>query len=291
MANDVASQRRSARVGSLIKKYRRAFLGEFTEAVLAAVLVAVVLRVFFVAVYRVPTDSMAPTLIPGDFILGWKTSYGVRLPLIDATWGGRLPERGDVVAFRIPGDSALYVKRVIALPGDRVSVENGKVSVNEAGVTSDPIEIGSLPEAARIGLQALSGLENLDVQLEARAQPREGGSPSTHVVIRRKDAIEADFLAPLIVPPGEVFLMGDFRSESVDSRQWGAIPASAIESRIAWVALSLHTRKNASESTSLPASSLPASSMSASQVLPLPAEEALQPVGKFRWNRLFHRVR
>ncbi len=275
MASNERPQERAAREHSLLKKYRRAFLGEFTEAILAAVLVAVVLRVFFVAVYRVPTDSMAPALIPGDFILGWKTSYGVRVPFTDQTWGERLPKRGDVVAFRIPGDAALYVKRVIALPGDRVSVENGKVSINEASVTSDPMELSAVPESSRVGLDGMPALDGLDVQLEAKAQVvDESGAPSTHIVIRRKDAFEADFLAPQIVPPGEVFLMGDFRSESVDSRQWGAIPVSAIESRIAWVALSLHTLKKTSSAP------------------PMPIEEAaLKPVGKFRWNRLFHRVR
>lgn len=275
MEQSEANQRRVAREQSLLKKYRRVFLGEFTEAILAAVLVAVVLRVFFVAVYRVPTDSMAPALIPGDFILGWKTSYGVRLPFTDVTWGERLPARGDVVAFRIPGDPALFVKRVIALPGDRVSIQNGKVSINEANVTSDPVDLAAVPLSSRAGLEGLPALEGLDLQLEAKSESvGVDGELSTHVVIRRKDAVEADFLAPLIVPPGEVFLMGDFRSESVDSRQWGAIPVSAIESRIAWVAISLHTRKTVGESPAIPAE-----------------EAALRPSGNLRWKRFFHKVR
>lgn len=260
---------------SKFKKYRRAFFGEFTEAILAAVLVAIVLRVFFVSVYRVPTDSMAPTLIPGDFILGWKTSYGLKLPMAELVWGERLPERGDIVAFRIPGERSLYVKRVIGLPGDRVAVENGRVSVNENVITSEPLPLQSVPAGLEKVLASIAQPETLDVQIEAKAQVSEEQiGPSTHAVIRRRDAPEPDFLAPTIVPPGEVFLMGDFRSESVDSRQWGAIPISAIESRIAWVVLSLRVRKIEHEAATTPTE-----------------EAAVRPSPRIRWNRLFHKIR
>jgi signal peptidase I len=239
-----------------IKKYRRIFLSEFAEAIVAAIVVAVVLRFFFVSVFRVPTESMRPSLIPGDFIVAWKTSYGFAVPFSDnQKWGERLPERGDVVVFRLPGEEALFVKRVIGLPGDRISIENGKVRLNEVMVTANPfVEPG---------------------QASGVLTATEFTGKSTHTVMRRSDASEADFLAPLVVPPGEVFVLGDFRSESVDSRQWGTVPLSSIEGRVAGVAFSLILKSNRD-----------------SQLAELKAGhgEQLRPTGGVRWDRIFHRV-
>ncbi len=240
----------------VIKKYRRIFLSEFAEAIVAAIVVAVVLRVFFVSVYRVPTESMQPSLVPGDFIVAWKTSYGVPVPFSDGRkWGERSPERGDVVVFRLPGEEALFVKRVIGLPGDRIAIENGKVLLNEVTVTAN-----SLAEAGQS-----SGI----------LTSMESTGKSTHTVMRRSDSTEADFLAPLVVPPGEVFVLGDFRSESVDSRQWGTVPISSIEGRVARVAFSL-ILKNSREGG--------LAEMKAGH------GEELRPTGTIRWDRIFHRV-
>lgn len=239
-----------------IKKYRRIFLGEFAEAIVAAIVVAVVLRFFFVSVYRVPTESMQPSLIPGDFIVAWKTSYGVPVPFTDnGKWGERLPERGDIVVFRLPHEEALFVKRVIGLPGDRIAIENGKVRLNEVTITASPL--------------ADSG------QSSGILTSMEFTGKSTHVVMRRSEASEADFLAPLVVPPGEIFVLGDFRSESVDSRQWGTVPISSIEGRVARVAFSL-ILKNSRDG----------------ELAELKAGhgEELRPTGTVRWDRIFHRV-
>ncbi|MDZ4082790.1 MAG: signal peptidase I [Bdellovibrionales bacterium] len=244
---------------SAIKKYRRIFLSEFAEAILAAIVVAVVLRVFFVAVYRVPTESMQPSLIPGDFIVAWKTSYGVPVPFSSSQkWGERLPERGDVVVFTLPGEDALFVKRVIGLPGDRVAIENGKIRLNEVTVTADP---------------STETDQNSGVLLAT-----ESTGKSTHVVMRRSDVADADFFAPIVVPPGEVFVLGDFRSESVDSRQWGTVPVSSIEGRVARVAFSLELENGR---TNQPV---------AGGDLKAGHGGELRPTGRIRWDRIFHRV-
>jgi signal peptidase I len=241
-----------------IKKYRRIFLSEFAEAIVAAIVVALVLRVFFVSVYRVPTESMLPSLIPGDFIVAWKTSYGVPVPFFaNHKWGARLPERGDVVVFRLPGEDAFFVKRVIGLPGDRIAIENGKIRLNDVTVTSDPSAASSAEAQASDGL----------------LQAAESSGKSTHVVMRRADVSEADFLAPTVVPPGEIFVLGDFRSESVDSRQWGTVPISSLEGRVARVAFSLV---------------LKSSGVGAELKAGHGADH--RPTGRVRWDRIFHRV-
>jgi signal peptidase I len=234
-----------------IKKYRRVFLSEFAESIVAAIVVAVILRFLFVSVYRVPTESMQPSLVPGDFILAWKTSYGVSVPFSEGQkWGERMPERGDVIVFRLPGEEALFVKRVIGLPGDRISIENGKVILNEVAVTANPsLETG-------LSNEILKSLEST--------------GKSTHIVMRRSEASEADFLAPLVVPPGELFVLGDYRSESVDSRQWGTIPIASVEGRVARVAFSLI--------------------LNDSRELKAGHGAELRPTGTVRWDRIFHRV-
>ncbi len=233
------------------KKYRRFFLLEFAEAIVAAILVAAVLRFFFVSVYRVPTESMQPSLVPGDFIVAWKTSYGIANPFGgEDKWGARLPDRGDVIVFRVPGEDALFVKRVIGLPGDRIAIENGKVLLNEVLVTGDPT----------------SGAAGTLVSVETT-----GGS--THTVMKRGDAGDADFLAPVVVPPGEVFVLGDFRSESIDSRQWSTIPVNLIEGRVARVAISLELESRKIDPD-----------------LKAGHGTDLKPTGRVRWDRIFHRV-
>ncbi|MDX9731172.1 MAG: signal peptidase I [Bdellovibrionales bacterium] len=117
---------------------RRVFRAEFLEAVFVAIIVATILRVFFVGVYRIPSGSMAPTLLPGDFVVAWRASYGVRVPFTDFRIGARVPGRGDVVILRLPGEAGasgpLYAKRVVGLPGDRVAIHGGTLHVNDQEV-------------------------------------------------------------------------------------------------------------------------------------------------------------
>lgn len=184
------------------KMLRKMFLLEFVEAIVAALIVAAILRLFVISVYRIPTESMSPTLNPGDFVLASKTAYGVQLPFSFERIGAKDPERGDVVIFHLPGDEALFVKRVVGIAGDRIEIKNSQVVVNDVVVTSEFTPDGEFEVAG------------------------ESSDGSTHRVMRHKVADEPDFLAPLVVPPGQMFLLGDLRSDSVDSRRWGPLPTS-----------------------------------------------------------------
>lgn len=199
---------------SFLKSVRHAYLREFTEAIVAAVIVAAILRFFVVSVYRVPTESMMPTLIPGDFVVAWKTSYGVPVPFTSLRIGEKLPSRGDVVIFEGPED-ALYIKRVVGVPGDRIEIRNGRLSVNDLS--------SAIPKSQEGEWEIFE----------------EKAGASTHRVMKRVRENEADFLAPQIVPPGHVFLLGDLRSDSFDSRQWGPISVQTIVGRASFIGLSV----------------------------------------------------
>lgn len=205
----------------LMKNLKKIFFFEFAEAIGAAILIAMVLRLFVVSAYRVPTESMMPTLIPGDVIIAWKASYGVQLPWSGQRFGERNPDRGDVVIFRNADDNAIFVKRVIGRPGDRIEIRDGVVTLND------------VPTFISVsGAGPGSGEAAWQVAEETTGQ-------STHRVMIRRASAEPDFLAPLIVPPGHVFLMGDLRSESFDSRHWGPVPIDQIEGRVSFIAFSL----------------------------------------------------
>lgn len=200
---------------ALYRRLRGMFFVEFLEALLAAVFVAIVIRTFVAGFYRVPSESMMPTLLPGDFIVTFKTSYGISLPFLNGRIGARTPDRGDVVVFQLSDDDAMFVKRVVGVPGDRVEIRNGALFVNEVST--------AIPTAP--GGDWLFADETT------------GGS--THRVMRRRSSEEPDFLAPIVVPPGQVFLLGDLRSDSFDSRHWGPVPIARIQGRASFIAFSL----------------------------------------------------
>lgn len=204
---------------SFIRGLKKVFLFEFFEAIVAAVLVAALLRLFVVSAYRVPTESMMPTLIPGDVIVAWKSSYGVSLPWREERIGARDPERGDVVIFRNSDDGAIFVKRVIGLPGDRIEIRDGIVSLNEV-----PTSVSRKTEGDWEFSEETTG-------------------SSTHRVMVRTSSTEPDFLAPIVVPPDHVFLMGDLRSDSLDSRHWGPVPIDQIEGRVSFIGFSLEVNE------------------------------------------------
>lgn len=193
-------------------------LREYTESLIVAIVLALFLRFFVVSAYKIPTSSMAPTLKVGDFIFAYKLPYGVPVPFSDGTrFAEKLPERGDVVVFRYPGNEQVnYVKRVVGLPGDRIAIKDKKLLINDK-----ESEYKALPDAV---LKDLPGSE----YYTAFSEQIDG---STHSVIRNR-ADEADFFGPIVVPPGHIFVLGDNRDSSDDSRYWGTVPVKNLEGRV-----------------------------------------------------------
>jgi len=163
-------------------------LREYTESILWAVLLALVIRYCFVQAYKIPSGSMEDSLLIGDHLLANKLIYGIKLPFTDTRiLKIRNPERGDVVVFAYPEDrSKDFIKRVIGVPGDEIAVRNKQVFVN--GVPyCNPHE----------------------VHKEAQILPADAGP--------------RDNFGPVRVPARSYFMMGDNRDRSYDSRFWGFV--------------------------------------------------------------------
>ena len=187
-------------------------------------LLVLVFRGFIFEPFRVPSNSMMPTLLTGDFILVNKFDYGLRLPLLNSKIiDFSKPERGDVIVFRYPnyehtaGYSGVdFIKRVVALPGDTISYEKDQLTVN--GETVDYRKIGAY-QGVDSG-KAMSGYR----------QVRELIDHADHDILLHPLGHSRE-LSKTTVPEGHYFVMGDNRSHSSDSRFWGYVPEDYILGR------------------------------------------------------------
>lgn len=175
----------------------------------------------------VPSGSMRPTIIEGDRIWVNKVAYDLKVPFTTwhiAEWSN--PQRGDIAVFYSPHDGKRLVKRVIGLPGDTIELRNNQLVINGAPVEYQPIAdelLRDIPAAERQGRVFAS--EKLPGQTHAV-----GGIPA---------APAPRTFAPIRVPEGQYFMMGDNRDDSFDSRFWGPVERKQIVGRATAVVLSL----------------------------------------------------
>ncbi len=172
---------------SRIRKNKSVFR-EYFEAICVAILLALFIRTFVVQAFKIPSGSMLPTLLIGDHLLVNKFIYGIKMPFT-----GKIlipiknPTRGDVVVFRFPKDKSVdYIKRVIGTPGDTVEVRDKKVFINGEPIKDVHAHVTSAPV------------------LDEKVSPR-------------------DNFGPVKVPEDHIFVMGDNRDNSYDSRFWGFV--------------------------------------------------------------------
>jgi len=182
---------------------------EYAKSFFPVLFVVFVLRSFLVEPFQIPSSSMVPTLQVGDYILVNKFTFGIRLPVIRTkVLDLNEPRRGDVMVFFPPHlNDTYYIKRVVGLPGDRVSYRGKKLTVNGEPVIQE--HLATLPEGAsryQLGLEALGGSNHLMQTNDARPN--------------------RDF--SIVVEPGHYFMMGDNRDNSSDSRVWGQVPEKDI---------------------------------------------------------------
>jgi len=173
------------------QKKHKSQLREWTEAIILAFLIAMFIRTFVVQAFKIPSSSMVPTLQVGDHILVGKFMYGLRIPLTDKKLFTQCPDRGDIIVFIYPRDrSKDFIKRVIGLPGEKIQIRGKSILVNDKPL-EDPW----------------------------------GYYTKSHVDTNST----RDNYGPTVVPPHSLFVMGDNRDNSQDSRYWGFVDLKAVK--------------------------------------------------------------
>ena len=220
-----------------MQKQKSGGVWESVKVVLYAVAIALVIRTFAFEPFNIPSGSMIPTLLVGDYLFVSKYAYGysryslpLGLPLIPGRIFSRPPERGDIVVFKLPTDNTTdYIKRVIGLPGDRIQVKDSILYINDVAALRTQIE-EYVPEAGsadpRHGLQFIETLPN---------------GRSYHVIQVQPDS-PFDNTGVFTVPAGHYFMMGDNRDNSADSRvltQVGFVPEENLVGRAEFLFFSL----------------------------------------------------
>jgi len=215
----VLAKRREARQG-LLDDGKEPIAVDYSKAFFPVLAVVLILRSFVAEPFRIPSNSMMPTLLTGDFILVNKFTYGLRLPINNhkVVPIGE-PQRGDVVVFRPPHHPDQdWIKRVVGLPGDQIGYHDNQVSVNGKVLAYAPIGVY---QGKGNGTE-MTGAEELQEDLLGRQH---------HVLERTNlpfiDQGEGDW----IVPPGHYFVMGDNRDNSEDSRYWGFLPEQNLRGK------------------------------------------------------------
>ncbi len=181
---------------AIAETQKKSRLRENIEAILMAIVLALFIRTFVVQAFKIPSGSMKQTLLIGDHILVNKFIYGIKIPFLRKTIIPiKSPKHGDIVVFQFPEDPKKdFIKRVVGLGGDRVEVRDKQVYINQKRV--------DMPYAIHTDPHIIPG----------QMQPR-------------------DNFGPVTVPLGEIFVMGDNRDHSYDSRFWGFVDLKALKGK------------------------------------------------------------
>jgi signal peptidase I len=207
-------------------KRRSGTLVENIKTIVYAVVIALVIRTFAFEPFNIPSGSMIPTLLVGDYLFVSKYSYGYShfsLPLSPPLFSGRifgsLPKRGDVAVFKLPRDTSVdYIKRIIGLPGDHIQMRDGQLYIN-----------GTMVQRQPDGLY-LADENGQSTELKEYIETLPNGVK--HPILKASDNEPLDNTEEYVVPPDCVFAMGDNRDNSLDSRVLNAVGYVPVENLV-----------------------------------------------------------
>lgn len=213
----------------------------FLKTAIVAILLALLIRTFLFEPFNIPSGSMKPTLLVGDYLFVNKFAYGYSKhsfpfsmgPIEEGRILSHLPERGDVVVFKLPTNTRIdYIKRVIGLPNDRIQVRNGRLYINGTRVEREEVGLRKVAEGYAPAEQMMEYIETLP----------EGG---LHQILEESDQRDLDNTVEFSVPDGHVFVMGDNRDNSQDSRVAsvvGFVPVENLVGRASFLFFSIDTQ-------------------------------------------------
>jgi len=189
-------------------KTKKQIFKEYLEAIITALLIALIIRAYVVQAFKIPSGSMVPTLLVGDHLLVNKFIYGIKIPFSDKRiLVFKKPQKGDIIVFRYPEDpSRDFIKRVIATEGDVVEERNKVVYVNGQPLNEPYVQ-------------------HTDSRIKGPFEPR-------------------DNFGPYIVPKNKLFVMGDNRDQSYDSRYWGYVDLKDVKGKAFIIYWSWDSEKN-----------------------------------------------
>jgi signal peptidase I len=208
---------------------------EYSRSLFPVLFIVLLFRSFLFEPFKIPSGSMIPTLLIGDFIVVNKYAYGLRLPVVNSKFLelGE-PQRGDVVVFRYPVDPSVnFIKRLIGLPGDTVTYRDKRLYINgeevenvsNAPYLSDTVKC-STPRSDAQRVREDLGVKRHDILIHENIRGRNG---------------------QWVVPEGHYFMMGDNRDRSNDSREWGFVPEENLVGRAVAIWLNLDVNKGCAD--------------------------------------------
>ena len=209
-----------------LAKRKSGTLVENVKTIVYAGLIAIVIRTVAYEPFNIPSGSMIPTLLIGDYLFVSKFSYGYSRfslpfspPLFSGRIFGRLPERGDVAVFKYPRDDTTdYIKRIVGLPGDRIQVKQGQLYINGVLVPREPAGNYTADD------------DGIHMELRRYLETLPGGVQ--HYILKATDEGEMNNTQEYLVPPDHVFAMGDNRDKSADSRFVNGVGFVPVENLI-----------------------------------------------------------
>ncbi len=216
------------------KSIHEPILVEYAKSFFPVLLAVMILRSFLYEPFRIPSGSMMPTLLVGDFILVNKYQYGLRLPVLHTqVTDGNKVKRGDIAVFRFPEDESLdFIKRVIGLPGDHVSYYNRRLMINDKPLTVEFQETyagqGTTSDNMKGGDIFIEQIDDIKHTMMIDEQVKFSAN------------------GEIIVPEGHYFVMGDNRDHSNDSRFWGFVPEENLVGKAVTIWMHLDWRTGGS---------------------------------------------